>query len=210
MTPEVSPKCLPAGKQEASLRVFIAVELPASIQQEVAALQASLRATGADVKWVEPQNLHLTLKFLGNVEETRIAPLIEALRAATLPHAPCTLHLEGIGAFPNIRSPRVIWVGVSQGQPPLTALAQAVEQACVGLGFPAQERPFSAHLTIGRIRSRDRLAHLIKQLQVAEFCASHPAPADHLTLFQSVLSPKGPTYTPLAKIPLGTMQAGRD
>jgi len=83
------------------------------------------------------------------------------------------------------------------------ALAQAVERACSGLGFPAEERSFSAHLTIGRVRSRDRLAPLVKKLQVAEFRGGTPAPVSRLVLFQSILSPHGPTYIPLAEIPLG-------
>ena len=227
------------------IRAFIAVELPEALRHEVAALQATLRATGAptsalpglgdlaahpargrgsraagaDVAWVKPANLHLTLKFLGNIDEKQRIAMSDQLLATAKTRKPFTIHLEGIGAFPSTRSPRVIWVGVTKGQEALTALAQAVEQACAGLGFLKEERPFSAHLTIGRVRSRpvrhpaargamshgarDRLAGLIKQLQVVEFRGATPAPVDHVTLFQSTLSPQGPTYTALATLPLG-------
>ncbi len=202
------------------MRAFIAVELPEEIRQEVASLQADLRAAGADVKWVEPVNLHLTLKFLGDIEEAQVGSLKEALRSSTLHLPPFTVSLEGIGAFPKTTFPRVIWVGVSQGKEELELLAQKVEEATNSLGFPKEERPFSAHLTIGRVaaakggrttnpswrvRSASGLAGLIKKLQVAEFCGSSPALIDRLILFQSTLSPKGPTYTPQGTLHLGTL-----
>ena len=185
------------------MRAFIAVELPEALRREVAALQDTLKATGADVKWVEPANLHLTLKFLGDIAEIRVTPITEALRTATRHVASFTMRLAGVGAFPSTRSPRVVWVGVKDGQAPLRELAEAVEQACAGAGFPTEGRPFSPHLTIGRVRSQNRVAGLVKQLQVAAFQGTAPAPVGRLTLVQSTLSPRGPTYTPLADIPLG-------
>jgi len=182
------------------IRAFIAVELPEALRQEVAALVADLESSGADVKWVEVNNLHLTLKFLGNIEEAQLSSLKEALRASTLHLSPFAVSLEGIGAFPRTTSPRVVWVGVSQGSEDLIRLAHAVEQACSSLGFLVEDRPFSPHLTIGRVRSREQLASLIKKLQVAQFRGRAPAPVAKLTLFQSTLSPHGPTYTPLAEI----------
>ncbi len=184
------------------IRAFIAVELPDSVRQEVASLQADFKSSGADVKWVDPENLHLTLKFLGDIEESQTAALKEALGAGIGGLTPLDIHLEGIGAFPKTTFPRVIWVGVNQGEKQLVELGEKAEQACVGLGFPREERPFSAHLTIGRVRSKDRLAPLIKKLQVAEFRATAPAPVTKIILFQSTLSPKGPIYTPLAEFPL--------
>ena len=186
------------------IRAFIAVELPRTLQYEVAAFQTEFKKSGADVKWVEPANLHLTLKFLGEIEENRLAPIQEALGNAVGHRPHFTIHLEGIGAFPRTTSPRVIWVGVHEGGQELVALVQAVEQAASGVGFPPEERPFEPHLTIGRVRSPGGLAGLIKKLQVAEFRATSSAPVTRLTLFQSLLSPKGPTYSPLAEVPLGS------
>ncbi len=185
------------------IRAFIAVELPEAARKEVESLQAELRATGADVKWVEVSNLHLTLKFLGSIEEAQAAALKEALGVAIQVLPSFSFQLEGIGAFPRTTSPRVLWVGVNEGEKQLVELAGIVEKVCAGLGFPQEERPFSAHLTIGRVRSNNGLASLIKKLQVAEFRGDTPAPVNHLTLFQSTLSPQGPTYTPLAKLSLG-------
>ncbi|MBI3615216.1 MAG: RNA 2',3'-cyclic phosphodiesterase [Candidatus Omnitrophica bacterium] len=196
------------------IRAFIAVELPEALRQEVAAFQSELKSSGADVKWVELENLHLTLKFLGNIEEAQVPVLKEALAAPARGFPSFTFHLEGIGAFPRTTSPRVVWVGVSEGKEKLVELAKTVERTCSGLGFPAEERPFSAHLTIGRVRSQERLAaaggsrtrrfsalaSLIKRLQVAESLGKTPASGEKIVLFQSVLSPKGPLYTPLAEI----------
>lgn len=184
------------------IRAFIAVELPDPLRQAVATLQTTLRAMGADVTWVEPVNLHFTLKFLGNIEENRVEALQEPLVEAARGHASFRLQVEGVGAFPGTRHPRVLWVGVTQGQEALAALAQTIESACRSLGFPTEARPFAAHLTIGRIRSPERLAPLVTQLPAVEFPGGPPAPVDHLTLFQSLLSSRGPTYKPLATIPL--------
>ncbi len=187
------------------IRAFIAVDIPDSLRQDLAALQSELRASGADVGWVKPENLHLTLKFLGDIEESQVEPLVLSLskESVRLGSSPFTISLEGIGAFPKTTYPRVIWVGVNQGKEELEKLALGVERTCVDLGFAAEERPFSVHLTIGRVRSKDRLAWLIKKLQVAEFRGSAPASIDRILLIQSTLSPHGPTYTPLAEIPLG-------
>ena len=186
------------------IRAFIAVELPEPLRQEAAAFGGELQRTNADVKWVEAANLHLTLKFLGNTPEEQIPSLIGALRQACAPVPSFTLSLEGIGAFPKTTYPRVIWVGVNEGKGPLTALAEKMEEACAALGFPKEERPFSAHLTIGRVRSQEGIGRLVKALQVAEFKGTVPAPVSRLTLFQSTLGPRGSTYTPLADLPLRT------
>lgn len=189
------------------IRAFIAVELPDALKQEVAQLQAEFKQTGADVKWLESASLHLTLKFLGDIPEEKVEDCLSTAgrsSAAAGPVArPFTITLEGIGAFPKTTYPRVIWVGVGEGKESLVNLARCVEEICSRLGFAPEERPFSAHLTIGRLRSQNQLAGLIKKLQVAEFKGATPAPVNRLILFQSTLSPKGPTYTPLAEIPLG-------
>jgi 2'-5' RNA ligase len=167
----------------------------------VGAFEGELKRSGADVKWVEPANLHLTLKFLGNIAEEQVPSLISSLQQACGGLSAFTFSLEGIGAFPRTTSPRVIWVGVHEGKEALAGLAQRVEETCAALGFPAEERPFSAHLTIGRTRSPQGIARLIKQLQVAEFRGKTQAEAGQIVLFQSALSPHGPTYIPLAEIP---------
>lgn len=186
-----------------NLRAFIAIELPEPVRQEIVTLQTEFKRSAADVKWVDLANLHLTLKFLGNTPEEKIPLLTEALRAAAADTKPFALQLEGIGTFPRTTSPKVLWVGVHHGTESLLKLAEAVEKTCVDLGFAAEDRPFSPHLTIGRVLSRNHLAPLIKQLQLAIFCGKTRAEISHLTLFRSILSPKGSIYTPLAELPLG-------
>lgn len=184
------------------MRAFVAIVLPTPLRGPIAAVQAALRAAGADVAWVEPHNLHLTLKFLGDVDEARAAALADALRAAVHPHPAFTIAVEGIGAFPSTRNPQVVWVGVSADPPSLGALAEAVDQTCAALGFPMETRPFAAHVTIGRLRSRRGVASLIKALQAVECPGGGPAPVDRVILVQSTLSSKGAAYTPLVELPL--------
>ncbi len=184
------------------IRAFIAVELPEALREAVAAFQGELKSAGADVKWVEPANLHFTLKFLGNIREDQVPSLIGTLERACAGAGAFTLSLEGLGAFPRTTAPRVIWVGVREGKEPLEKLAGGIEAECGRLGFPEEERPFSAHLTIGRTRSPQGIARLIKKLQVAEFPGTPPASIERVVLFQSTLGPQGPAYTPLAEVPL--------
>lgn len=182
------------------MRAFIAVEISEEVRTEVARLQEKLQTAGADVKWVEPENLHLTLKFLGEIEEGRVPALTEALNfSLRLP--PFTFSLEGVGAFPKMEHPKVLWAGIHEGKDPLIGLARVVETACSGCGFPPEERPFSPHLTIGRVRSPQGLNRLIQKLQSAEFQGGKTQ-AGGITLFQSTLGPGGPIYQPLSEIPL--------
>lgn len=196
----------------------MAVVLPDALRRTLAALPATLHTGDADVKWVEPQNLHLTLKFLGDAEDSRLAALTEALRAAVRPHLPFTITIQGIGAFPNAQHPRIIWVGIAEGAPALIALAASVDRACAKLGFPKDVRPFAPHLTIGRLRQAEAAAprpsgqrvrssrgpaSLAESLKTADYRGGPPIPVGHVTLFQSTLSPHGPTYTPLAELPSG-------
>lgn len=188
------------------MRCFIAVELTNGARQEVAALQADLCRTSADVKWVEPENLHLTLKFLGEVAEDQLPALKGVLQQTTLHLSPFTLTLEGVGAFPRPQHPRVIWVGIKEGSEALTALAGAVEEACgtFVLSPSKGEWSFSPHLTIGRVHSGEHLSELVKKLKEVSFQASVPATIDRLILFQSILSRNSPTYTPLESFLLRT------
>jgi 2'-5' RNA ligase len=183
------------------VRLFVAVELTEKARREVAAVQAELRRTSADINWVEPENLHLTLKFLGEIDESRLPALTQALRDAAGPLQPFTISLEGVGAFPRPERPRVLWVGVKDGRGRLVELAEKIAAACALVLRPfdfaqdQHDRPFSPHLTIGRVRSGGALAAI-------PFKTSEPIRVDRLVLFQSKLSPHGPTYTPLAGIPL--------
>ena len=182
------------------MRAFIAVEISEEARGAVARLQSELQSVGADVKWVEPENLHQTLKFLGEVEESRVPDLAAALNAS-LRTPPFSFTLEGTGAFPRPEHPRILWVGVQEGKDPLIGLARAVEAACSGCGFPPEERPFSPHLTIGRVRSPKGLGRLAEKLHGTQF-QSGKSEVGEVALFQSVLRPGGPFYPVVRKIPL--------
>lgn len=185
------------------MRLFVAVELSEQARAEVAALQTELRSSGADVKWVEPENLHLTLKFLGETAAEKVPALTDGLRQIAAEAQPFSISMEGLGAFPRNERPRVLWVGIKEGRQPLEELAAGVEGACSRLGFPSEERPFSAHLTIGRVRSSAGLGPLVQRLRETRFGPSDRVEVRRAVLLQSVLSPRGPVYHTLAELPLG-------
>lgn len=180
------------------MRLFIALPLPVTVLDELAAVQRRLRAAGLPVRWVDPAGVHLTLQFLGEAPETQVPPLLAAL--AALPPAPFSLRLAEIGAFPNLRRPRVIWVGLAGAVAALRDLQRAVLAATAPLGFVPEERPFSPHLTLGRLRSDARPAQ-IEALAEQIARAQPPAPitweSDLPRLFQSTLTSQGAVYTKL-------------
>ena len=137
------------------VRCFIAVHLPAEVRAELTSLEDRLKARRHPfVKWVDPGSLHLTLKFLGNAAADSIPRIVDAMSRAAGPHAPFRLRLAGTGAFPGWQHPQVVWVGVEGDLDRLTALQKDLEAAVSPLGFPAESRSFSAHLTLGRLRDR--------------------------------------------------------
>ncbi|MEW6546616.1 MAG: RNA 2',3'-cyclic phosphodiesterase [Bacillota bacterium] len=184
------------------MRLFVAVELPASVRQALGELVRYLGSSRADVKWVEEENFHLTLKFLGEVDASRLPHLGEALGRAARGVAPFDFQATGTGAFPSRRRPKVIWVGVGRGAAELGHLAGRVDAELAHLGFPRENRPFSPHLTVGRVRSPHRLDDLVRMLEQASF-ATRDVAVNEIVLFQSVLGRGGPVYTPLAHFPLG-------
>lgn len=188
------------------MRSFLAVEVPTSIRQGLATLQARLRESGADVKWVRPESVHLTLKFLGEIEVGAVADIREALDEVIQRHEPFLVRVRGVGCFPRMNQPRVVWVGLSGDGGRLISLQREVESAMEPLGFSREERGFRPHLTLGRVRSpkgRERLAWLVQALQeeeVGEFQVRS------VVQFQSELHPSGARYTPLWEAVLGQVR----
>ncbi|MCL6499232.1 MAG: RNA 2',3'-cyclic phosphodiesterase [Firmicutes bacterium] len=180
------------------LRLFVAVNLDPSLRPKVEDVRRRLLEAwpqGAHlVKWVEPHNLHLTLKFLGPVEASRVSRVAEALRVVES-SAPFDLHLVGVGAFPRPRGARVLWVGVGEGSQELGRLARAVEYALEPLGFAREERPFSAHLTIGRLRTPAYHPELESALDRKSRVEIGCQRVHSVELVQSSLRPTGPVYT---------------
>lgn len=186
----------------ADIRAFIALEISPEIIARLIAVQRHLRDAAAQVTWVRPEGIHLTLKFLGNMPEERVPEIIRVLEIAATAQGPFRAGVAGMGAFPNLRRPRVIWAGIAQGAEACCVLAQAVEQQCAALGFPPEERPFSPHLTLGRVKSPVGVERLIALLREHDSEQFGEMPVTELRLIRSELFPDGARYTTLRQIPL--------
>ena len=185
------------------IRAFLAIELPDSLRVGLAQVQGELKRSRADVRWVLVGNIHLTLKFFGNVPEDEIEALAQAARQAAAEAAPLQLQVTSAGAFPSPLSPRVVWLGLGGDLLPLTQIFYRLEKAFTALGYLPEGRAFNPHLTLGRVKSpvnRDRLAKMLATMPPLDW---PPFEVKELILFQSVLSPQGSKYTPLKVVPLG-------
>jgi 2'-5' RNA ligase len=183
------------------MRLFVAIVPPSSVRDRLAASREALRQSGADVKWVEAENLHITLKFLGNVEGARIDAVREALAGVASAHRRFSLQFLGTGVFPNRRRPRVVWVGTAESAA-LVRLQADVEAALEELGFAAEARGFTAHLTLGRARSDKNVKPLVERLDRLQGEDYGAMTVDVVSLMESQLSSRGPTYRHLNDLPL--------
>ena len=189
------------------LRAFIACEISSSLQDSIRAATAQLRAgLGPDlVRWVPRQNVHLTLKFLGDVSSSSLDLIVSSLTVEAARHETFDLLVEGCGAFPNVRRPRVLWVGLT-APPGLGLLHRDLDAATARLGFKSEDRPFSPHLTIGYVRpnasatQREKIGAEITRLNVGKLGSQH---VDAIHLFKSDLQRTGAVHTKLQTAPLG-------
>lgn len=179
------------------MRTFIAIELSEEIKNTLAQIQSHLKYAGADVKWVTPGNIHLTLKFLGEVSEEKLQQVKSALEIIGKETVPFEISLKDIGAFPKIEYPRVIWVGLDKGAKESTELAGKIDEALSILGFDRDTRPFAAHLTIGRVRSAKNKLALKEKITNYHLLITDYQTIDSVILFQSTLTPTGSIYTKL-------------
>ncbi len=167
-------------------------------REAVWSIVAELLAKPLPVKWVNVENLHITLKFLGEIDERRRNAIQPVLRDITRQHAPFTARLAGIGCFPSVRSPRVLWVGVADGAGPMTELAGVLDRELYRYDFMKEERAFHPHLTFGRAKTPLRIEGLLDRVLETE-----PFTVTELVLFRSTLRPEGPLYEVLERFPLG-------
>jgi 2'-5' RNA ligase len=181
----------------------VAILLPDALRAALAAEIERLGSRARGVGWVAPENLHLTLKFLGGIEPPRVERVAAALQATAAAAAPFELALRGVGAFPSPARPRVIWAGVHAGADTVAALAARVDDALGPLDFPRDERPFSAHVTLGRRREPRRDPALAEALAAGAERDFGRFRVEQVTLMRSDLSPNGARYTALAAWPLG-------
>jgi 2'-5' RNA ligase len=185
-----------------SYRLFIAAELPPAVKQALAQAQELLRRDRPPVRWGAPEAMHLTLRFLGDTPAEQIPAIEQAMRDGLAGHAPMTLRLRGLGAFPNARRPSVVWAGVGGDTAALERAQAALEAGLAAIGMPAEPRPFRAHLTLGRVR-RDAPATQVERLGAAiQAAPPFPAlewPVERAILFRSELRAEGPIYTELVE-----------
>ena len=186
-----------------TIRTFIAIELPPPVISLLVKVQKDLQSMGIRAKWVRPQNIHLTLKFLGNINPGDIAKIGEAMADAVGEFAPFDLVAEGVGVFPGINRPRVIWVGLKGQVQLLFALRHRLEDNLAALGYRKEKRPFKGHLTLGRF-SKSVSPKTIRQI-MQEFGTTdgEEFTARHVILFKSDLKPTGAVYSQLRQAVLG-------
>ena len=188
------------------LRSFIAIELPEEAKEGLARLRKELeRDEHRFVKWVDPKGIHLTLKFLGNIPSERVTEITEAVQKAAQGISPFLLEISGLGAFPSLKQVRVFWVGITGEVDKLSKLQQDIDSALTVLGFAREERPFTPHLTLARIREgtsppqRRSFGELVGS---TAFEDKYPVQVRAVRLMRSQLTPAGAVYTCLSVVGL--------
>ncbi len=177
-----------------TLRCFIAVELPQDIRDELVALAVRLKDPGLQASWVSPGNMHLTLRFLGDVTAEGRDRLIELLSEAYQSVSPFTLQVREVGVFPNLRRPNVIWAGVHPLEGPLQTIQAAAEMAARAIGLPPETKPFKAHLTLARVKQLNGESFQARFDTEREF-AGGEFTVHGVSLLSSKLTPKGAIHT---------------
>ena len=182
------------------MRTFVAIDIPPAIRRNIARLMELLRPASTRVRWVRPESLHVTLKFIGELSAQALPDVERRLAAMDAP-GPVSLEVRGADFFPNERAPRVIWLGLESG-PELAALAAQVDEALLQLGIPKESRPFAPHLTLGRFKSPARIPAVQEILRKQEPLEFGSFVAKEFCVFESHLSPGGSVYRKIARFAL--------
>jgi 2'-5' RNA ligase len=189
-----------------TIRTFIAIDLPAPIQKELEGVINQLKGPHTSaIRWVSTNNIHVTLKFLGDISSSSLETLTKAIKAEASRFQPFEVKVADLGAFPNIRRPRVVWVGL-HAPPALEALQRGIESETRKIGYSPEERPFTPHLTLGRVAHNASLEAIhqisiaISNIEVGELGVFW---VDSIRIYRSDLRPTGSIYTPLVTSPLG-------
>ncbi len=189
------------------IRAFVAADLPGPVVRELAGLQERLRRLGISGRWVRPERMHVTLRFLGELEPERFEAVRKALESPLGGTERVDLVPEGIGVFPHPSRARVLWVGLAGDVAVLGGLALELEDRLAALGFPRERRPFRAHITLARASRRGDLRGVDRAASSEAAFRGTPFSVTHLTLYESRLRPGGPDYIPRQRIPLGRAAA---
>jgi 2'-5' RNA ligase len=184
------------------MRTFLAVELSKEVAKELKKVQDKLKGEIGGVRWVQPGGVHLTLKFLGEVNPDRIEEIIRKAEEAVKGLGPFTVKVGGGGGFPNAQNPRVIWIGVEDQDGQLRELQTRIEREMAKIGFKREERDYTPHLTLGRLRTGKGKEAIVQALKDIEHSELGTMGVEELILFQSELKPTGAEYTKLRTIPL--------
>jgi 2'-5' RNA ligase len=185
------------------IRSFLAIELPKPILKKIEEVEADLKTAHADVRWVSPGKIHLTLKFFGNIEESRTDSIFQSIEESVRSTQPFSLKVQGVGAFPSMKSPRVIWMGLVTGNQILISFQKEIEAQLEKIGFQPEDRPFRPHLTLGRVKSSRGKNDLVGRIEKHKEGEFGNFQVDRVILFKSDLKPSGPTYTALRELRLG-------
>ncbi len=179
-----------------SIRTFIAIPTPDDVRQALTDIQAELKTANAEVKWEPPEKLHITLRFLGDVEESQLPLLMTDCSKAICNLNSFSLIYEGLGCFPDTRNPRIIWAGSHNDDGILLRMKKEIDDSVARYGFERENRPFHPHITLARVKGRENIPNLIKMLQSVTF-EPHPVIIDEVHFMKSELRPTGSIYTKL-------------
>jgi RNA 2',3'-cyclic 3'-phosphodiesterase len=191
------------GMERMNLRCFIAIGIPEQLQREISECIEILKKHNADIKWVRPENLHLTIKFLGNTPGLLLPNIHESLTRVVSTYEPFYITIYGTGMFPNKKYPRVIWAGVHDSGR-IKPLMERVDGSMSLLGFKKEDRAFSPHLTLGRVRSQRGMIMFVDELDTFKEKEFGAMPVDRILIMKSDLTPKGPEYACVHTIPFGS------
>ncbi len=178
-----------------NLRCFVAISLPGELKVRISGIQERLKPAGADVSWTRLEGMHLTLKFFGEIEEDRVRKIVKGLEAAVDGIPPFTLTVSGMGMFPDVRRPRVVWIGLKEEGDNLVRLQKGVEEELKNMGFPAEDRRFTPHITLGRARSNNNMDKLLKLIEEEKAAELGSFSVSEVHLIKSELKPSGAVYT---------------
>ena len=184
------------------LRCFVAIDIPDPVKKEITEMADILKKYDADIKWVNVENLHVTLKFLGSTPEKSVPEIRESLLKAVSSFQPFYIKINGTGVFPDRKFARVIWVGVENGEM-LPELAADIDVSMSLLGYKKEEREFKPHLTLGRVRSREGTANVVNELDNFKDKEFGLFTVDRIRLMRSELKPRGSEYSCLYEVPFG-------
>ncbi len=185
------------------IRSFLAFELPVDIKKTVIRVTGEIRHSGLDARWVKAENIHLTIVFLGHVKTEELDSIGEKVRNVCPEYGPFDIALKGVGCFPNMRRPRVLWLGLDGDIERMSHFRDDLQRALKAFGIKEEKRPFKPHLTLGRFRSTRKMGSRLEELLSKYAALESPVESlNELYLFKSDLKPGGAVYTKLRSWPL--------